>query len=73
MENQIAVIYCGVNGLLESVPVEKVHEFEDQFLQLLKAKYQKEVLDVLKAGQLTDDVQQKIREVAAEVSSRYSA
>ena len=73
VENQIAVIYCGVNGLLENVPVEKVHEFEDQFLQLLKAKYQKEVLDVLKAGQLTDDVQQKIREVAAEVSSRYSA
>lgn len=73
VENQVAVIYCGVNGLLESVPVEKVSEFERDFLQLVKAKYQKEVLDVLKEGKLTDDVETKIRECAAEVTGRYKA
>ena len=72
VENQVAVIYCGVNGLLENVPVEKVQEFEEQFLQLVKAKYQKEVLDVIKSGKLTDDVEQKIRECAAEVSGRFA-
>ncbi len=71
VENQIAVIYCGVNGLLENVPIDKVEEFEKLFLQLVKAKYQKEVLDQLKAGQLTDDVQAKLRECAAEISARY--
>ncbi|MDE5976564.1 MAG: F0F1 ATP synthase subunit alpha, partial [Muribaculaceae bacterium] len=71
VEDEIAVIYCGVNGLLENVPVDKVHEFAELFLQLLKAKYQKEVLDVLHSGQLTDDVQAKLRECAAEISSRY--
>ena len=73
VENQVEVIYCGVNGLLENVPVEKVSEFEEQFLQLVKAKYQKEVLDVIKSGQLTDDVEAKIRECAAEVSARFKA
>lgn len=73
VENEVAVIYCGVNGLLESVPVDKVHEFEELFLQLLKAKYQKEVLDVLRSGQLTDDVQSKLAECAAEISSRYKS
>ena len=71
VENQIAVIYCGVNGLLENVPIDKVEEFEKLFLQLVKAKYQKEVLDPLKAGKLTDDVQAKLRECAAEISARY--
>ncbi|MDE6247879.1 MAG: F0F1 ATP synthase subunit alpha [Muribaculaceae bacterium] len=71
VENQVAVIYCGVNGLLENVPVDKVSEFEQQFLQLVKAKYQKEVLDVIKSGQLTDDVEAKIRECAAEIAGSY--
>lgn len=71
VENQVAVIYCGVNGLLENVPIDKVHEFETLFIQLLEAKYRKEVLDKIKAGNLTDDVQTKIRECAGEISSRY--
>ncbi|MCM1489950.1 MAG: F0F1 ATP synthase subunit alpha [Muribaculum sp.] len=71
VENQVAVIYCGVNGLMENVPIEKVHEFESLFIQLIEAKYRKEVLDEIKAGNLTDDVQTKIRECAAEISSRY--
>ena len=71
VENEIAVIYCGVNGLLEQVPIDKVHEFADLFLQLLQAKYQKEVLDQLKAGILSEDVENKLRECAAEVSARY--
>ncbi|MCM1153484.1 MAG: F0F1 ATP synthase subunit alpha [Muribaculum sp.] len=71
VENQVAVIYCGVNGLLEQVPVEKVHEFEELFLQLVKAKYQKEVLDEIKNGNLSDDVQAKIKECAAEITARY--
>ena len=73
VENEVAVIYCGVNGLLEKVPVEKVPEFESLFIQLLKSKYQKEVLDVLKSGKLTDECQQLLRQCAAEIASRYNA
>ncbi len=73
VENQVAIIYCGVNGLLENVPLDKVHEFESLFIQLLEAKYRKEVLDEIKAGNLTDDVQAKIRECASEISARYKS
>ncbi len=68
---QVAVIYCGVNGLMEKVPVDKVHEFEEQFIQLVKAKYQKEVLDEIAAGRLTDDVTARLEECAAEVTGRF--
>ena len=72
VEDQVAVIYCGVNGLLEKVPVERVADFEAQLLQLLHAKYQKDVLDVLAAGQLTDDATAKLREAAASVSAQFA-
>ena len=71
VEDEVAVIYCGVNGLLEDVPLEKVHEFEQLFLQLLKAKYQKEVLDVLREGKLTPEVEDLLKKAAAEISSKY--
>ncbi len=71
VEEEVAIIFCGTKGLLENVPLEKVSEFEKLFLQLIRAKYQKEVLDVIKAGQLTDDVVEKLTECANEIASRY--
>ncbi|MDE6126123.1 MAG: F0F1 ATP synthase subunit alpha, partial [Muribaculaceae bacterium] len=72
VEDEVAVIYCGVNGLLSDVPVEKVAEFEDGLLQLLHAKYEKEVLGVIRSGQLTDDCTAKLKEAAAEVAARFA-
>ncbi|MDY5034153.1 MAG: F0F1 ATP synthase subunit alpha [Prevotella sp.] len=71
VEEQVAAIFCGTKGLLENVPLDKVAEFEKAFIQLLKAKYQKEVLDVIKAGKLTDEVTDLITSCAKEVASRY--
>ena len=71
VEEEVALIYCGTTGLLERVPLDKVAEFEKQFLQLLNAKYRAEVLDQIKQGNLTDDMTEKIREVAGEVAVRF--
>ena len=68
---QVAIIYCGVNGLLENVPVEKVAEFEKQFVQLMRAKYQADVLDVIASGKLTDDVTAKIAEAATQIAAQF--
>src|ERR1700759_707327 len=55
VEQQIAIIYCGTKGLLRAVPVNKVREFEADFLAILEAKH-KNVLNDLKAGKLTDEI-----------------
>ncbi|MCM1020902.1 MAG: F0F1 ATP synthase subunit alpha [Muribaculum sp.] len=73
VEDEVAVIFCGTKGLLQEVPAEKVAEFEKLFLQLLHAKYQKEVLDELRQGKLTDDVADKLTQCAAEITSRYKS
>lgn len=71
VEEEVAVIYCGTKGLLENVPLDKVDEFEKLFIQLLKAKYQTDVLDVIKSGVIDDDVTRKLTEVAKEIASKY--
>jgi F-type H+-transporting ATPase subunit alpha len=70
--DQVAVIYCGVHGLLENVPMAQVAEFEKQFLQLLHAKHADDVLAVIASGKLTDDVTAKLTAAAAEVSGRFN-
>ncbi len=71
VEEQIAVIYCGVNGLLENVPMDKVAEFEQLLIQYLHAKHQADVLDVLKSGKIDDDVMGKLKDAAAEIAGKY--
>ncbi len=68
---EVAVIYCGVNGLLENVPLDKVAEFEHQFIQLLHAKYQADVLDVIAQGKLTDDVMTKLKDAASQITAQF--
>lgn len=72
VEEQVAVIYCGVNGLLENVPIDKVSEFEKLFIQYLHAKHQADVLDVLKSGKIDDDVQTKLKNAALEIAGKYT-
>ncbi len=73
VEEEIAMIYCGTQGLLASVPAEKVGEFERLFIQVLHTKHQADVLDELKKGNLTDEIGAKLTEVAKEVANRYKA
>lgn len=72
VEEQVAIIYCGVNGLLQKVPLEQVGEFEKLFIQYLRAKHQSDVLDVLRNGKIDDDVMDKLTAAAQEISGKYS-
>ena len=72
VEEQVAVIYCGTKGLLENVPVDKVAEFEKLFLQLLHARHQSDVLDLIRQGQMTDDIAGKLNVAAQEIAARYN-
>ena len=69
---QIAVIYCGVNGLLEKVPLAQVADFEKQFIQLMQTKYA-DTLKTLADGKLSDEATVAIREAATDVAARFSA
>ena len=71
VEHQIAILYCGTRGLLKDVPMESIHEFEREFLETLDMHHKEDVLEPLKSGQYNSDVENLIRETAAEVTQRF--
>ena len=70
VQDQIAIIYAGSKNLLRSVPVNKVKEFELEFIEFLKAKHSK-VLLTLKSGKLTNEVTETLAKVAEDLSKKY--
>ncbi|MEW6467786.1 MAG: F0F1 ATP synthase subunit alpha [Bacteroidota bacterium] len=70
VEQQIAIIYCGTKGLLRDVPVNKVREFETEFLQYMETKH-KNVLSELKAGKIDDSLTSVLEQAAKELTPKY--
>ncbi|AOA63709.1 GQ67_03651T0 [Komagataella phaffii] len=60
-EEQVPVIYAGVNGFLDSVPLERIGQFEEEFLAYLKSN-ETEVLEAIRVkGQLSDELLAKLK------------
>lgn len=68
---QVAILYCGTRGLLKDVPLDKVRDFQDNFLEIMRTNHAEDVLDELKKGNLTETVSQTIEKVAADVAGQY--
>ena len=68
VEDQIAILYCGTQGLLKGVPLDKVHDFEKEFLHELHTSHQHDVLDILKTGTINDDIRKKLEETAKQLT-----
>ncbi len=70
VEQQVAIIYLGSKGLLTNVPVNKVVEFEKEYLIFLESKHP-DILIELKKGNLSDEVTAKLESVCKELSVKY--
>jgi F-type H+-transporting ATPase subunit alpha len=72
VEKQVAIIYLGTKGLMNDIPVNKVREFEAQFLQVLELKH-KDILAELKKGNYNDDITGKLEAVAKELMPGFKS
>lgn len=70
VEKQVAILYCGTHGLLSKLSVDKVKDFEKEFLTTLELSHKADVLDVIKAGTIDDNVTSIIEKVAEEIIRR---
>ena len=71
VDKQVAILYCGMKGLLSKVPVESVKKFEEDYLAYLE-KNHKDVLNALGAGQIDDNLTGTLEKVAKELTARYN-
>ena len=67
---QIAILYCGVHGLLHDVPVDQVRDCQDQFLDAMRSSHS-DVISSLADGQLTDEDVKAIEETMASIAGQY--
>ena len=67
---QIAILYCGTKGLMAPVPVDKVRECQDQFLDAMRSSHQ-DVIDLLGSGKIDDNATATIESVMADVAGQF--
>jgi F-type H+/Na+-transporting ATPase subunit alpha len=70
VEKQIAIIYCGTRALLSDIPVQKIKEFEKEFLDFLDFKH-KSLLESLKAGKIDENNESLLTSIAKDIAERY--
>ena len=70
VEKQIAIIFAGTHGLLRDVPVDKVKDFETEFLELMEVKH-KDILATLKEGKFPEELEEKLKKIILDVASKY--
>jgi F-type H+-transporting ATPase subunit alpha len=72
VEHQVAIIYCGVNNLLKTVPVNSIIDFETEYLHFLDIHHQ-DALANIREGKLTDEVIEVLKKAAADIAHKYKA
>ena len=71
VEDQVAIIYCGTNGLLQKVPIDKVRNFESEFLFFLHQNHAG-ILENLHKGKLVDEDLATLKSVALDMAEKYA-
>ena len=66
VEEEVAMIYCGVNNLMRELPLNKIAEFEKNYIAVLQSSHS-DVLAKIKQGQYDDEITEVLKKVAAEV------
>jgi len=73
VEQQIALLKINNSGLLDKLPVDKIREFEDTYLDMIGAKYSKKMEELSKSGKLSDEFGDEIVEAAQTVVDQILA
>ncbi len=64
---QVAILYCGTHALMRDIPIDKVPAFQEAFLDRLRASHKADVLEVLAAGKLDENVTRILEKEAENV------
>jgi F-type H+-transporting ATPase subunit alpha len=71
VEEQIAIIFASTKGLLDEVPLEKLKEFEPDYIRELKDKHKK-VMEKLRDGIYNEEIEKALRDTALSIAKNYS-
>jgi len=71
VEHQVLILYIAVNGHLTDISVEKVSEFEEEFLKQIDIKYVDIITEIQKTKAISDELKVKLDKAIAEIKSNF--
>jgi len=72
VEEQVAIIYVSIEGLLDDVPLESIQEFEEEYLERLRLQHESVLAEIRDTGKLSDDAKETFEKVAADLTDVYA-
>lgn len=72
VEEQVVVIFAGVNGFLDDLPNDKVGEFEIDFLKFMRSTYANVLGDIRGGAKIDGDLEQKLTTAINEFKSTFA-
>ena len=72
VEEQIAIIYAAINGHLDSVPVDDIEEFEDEYIERLRLRHEDVLTEIRETEELSEAAETAFEDVAADLAEVYS-
>ena len=71
VEEQVVVLYTGVKGYLDDLPVEVVKRFEKEFLQYMREKHADVLKDIRERKEITPETEEKLKKAIEEFKSFF--
>ena len=71
VDSQVAMIYSGTENLLKNIPINKVKEFQLEYVAFLRSKHP-ETMAAIKSGKIDDSITGVLKQAAAELASKYN-
>jgi F-type H+-transporting ATPase subunit alpha len=68
---QIAILYCGVHGLMRNVPIDKVRECQDAFLEKIRSAHP-EIIETLASGKIDNDISNGIEAIMQDIAGTFA-
>ncbi len=72
VEEQVAIIYVSIEGLLDDIPIESIQDFEEEYLERLRLQHESVLTEIRDSGKLSDEAKETFEKVAADLSSVYA-
>ena len=71
VEEQVVVLYAGVNGYLDDLPLDAVRRFEKDFLRFMREKHKDILEDIKTKKEITEETEKKLKEALEEFKKEF--
>jgi len=72
VEEQVLVLFAGVEGMLDQIPTDRIKTFEEELLRTFKSQHSELLEEIVKKGKLSDELKEKLRKAIKEFTETFS-